>query len=120
MENIGALAILLAFCFAIYALLASVTGKLAKRPLLILSAERAVYCVWVLVTIAAGLLMLYSLITGDFRLAHVYENSNRAMPPIYKFTAWWGGRKDRCCCGPGCCRRIRPWWCFRTGASSAT
>ena len=35
MENIGALAILLAFCFAIYAVIASLIGKWAKRPLLI-------------------------------------------------------------------------------------
>ena len=119
MENIGALAILLAFCFAIYAVVASLVGKWAKRPLLILSAERAVYCVWALLTTAAGMLV-YSLIHGDFRLAYVDAHSNLAMPTIYKFTAWWGGRKARCCCGPGCWRRMRPWWCIRTAASSAT
>ena len=46
MENIGSLAILLAFCFAIYAVVASLAGKWAKRPFLILSAERAVYSIW--------------------------------------------------------------------------
>ncbi len=90
MENVGALAILLAFCFAIYAVIASLVGKWAKRPLLNLSAERAVYCIWALLTTAVGLL-LYSLFTGDFRLYHVYENSNLAMKPIYKITALWGG-----------------------------
>jgi cytochrome c-type biogenesis protein CcmF len=90
MENVGALAILLAFCFAIYAVAASLIGKWAKRSLLTLSAERAVYSVWALLTTAVGLLV-YSLYIGDFRLAHVYENSNTAMSPIYKFTALWGG-----------------------------
>src|ERR1022692_3429003 len=90
MENVGALAILLAFCFAIYAIAASLIGKWAKRSLLTLSAERAVYSVWALLTTAVGLLV-YSLYIGDFRLAHVYENSNTAMSPIYKFTALWGG-----------------------------
>src|SRR5580658_9075465 len=90
MENVGALAILLAFCFAIYAIAASLIGKWAKRSLLILSAERAVYCVWALITTAVGLLV-YSLFKGDFRLTYVYETSNTAMPAIYKFTAWWGG-----------------------------
>jgi cytochrome c-type biogenesis protein CcmF len=90
MENVGALAILLAFCFAIYAIVASLVGKWTKRPLLILSAERAVYCVWALVTTAAGVLV-YSLFKGDFRLSYVYETSNLAMATIYKFTAWWGG-----------------------------
>ena len=92
MENIGALAVLLAFCFAIYAVIASVVGKLAKKPLLALSAERAVYSVWGLLTTAAGLLV-YSLIHGDYRMAYVYETSNRDMPTIYKFSAWWGGQE---------------------------
>jgi len=92
MENLGALAILLAFCFAIYAVIGSVAGKWARRPLLILSAERAVYCVWGLVTVASGLL-LYALMYGDYRLAYVAAHSNRAMSPIYKFAAWWGGQE---------------------------
>ncbi len=92
MENIGTLAILLAFCFAIYAMVGSVVGKWAKRPFLILSAERAVYCVWALLTVASGML-IYSLITGDFRLAYVASHSNRSMPAIYKFTSWWGGQE---------------------------
>jgi len=61
MENLGSLAILLAFCFAVYSVIASVAGKLAKRPFLTLSAERAVYSVWVLLTSAVGML-LYSLL----------------------------------------------------------
>ncbi len=92
MENIGALSVLLAFCFAVYAIFASVTGKLAKRPFLILSAERAVYSIWVLVTIAAGIL-IYSLMTGDYRMAYVAHYTNRAMPTVYKYTAWWGGQE---------------------------
>src|SRR5258708_5364727 len=92
MENLGSLAILLAFCFAIYSVVASVAGKLAKRPFLVLSAGRAVYSVWVLLTAAAGML-IYSLIQGDFRLAYVAAHSNRTMPGIYKFTAWWGGQE---------------------------
>ena len=35
MENIGALAILLAFCFAIYAVIGSVVGKLRKKPFIL-------------------------------------------------------------------------------------
>src|SRR6266853_973179 len=92
MENLGTLAILLAFCFAIYAVLGSVAGKLGRRPFLALSAERAVYCVWALLTVAASLLV-YSLMTGDFRLAYVAEHSNKSMEPAYKFASWWGGQE---------------------------
>ena len=91
MENLGALAILLAFCLAIYAAAGSITGKLKGNPFLIVSAERAVYGTWFLITLAAGVLVS-ALLTGDFRFVYVAEESNRAMPAIYKFTAWWGGQ----------------------------
>ncbi len=92
MENIGALSILLAFCFAVYAVVASVTGKLKKNSFLAISGQRAVYSVWLLLTIASGLL-IYSLLTGDFRLAYVAAHTDSSMPKIYKFTAWWGGQE---------------------------
>jgi cytochrome c-type biogenesis protein CcmF len=92
MENIGALAILLAFCLAVYAVFGSLIGKYRKNAFLVLSSERAVYAVCTLATIAAGLLV-YSLIAGDYRLAYVAGHTNRAMPAIYKFTAWWGGQE---------------------------
>src|SRR6266478_3831555 len=92
MENIGALAILLAFCLAAYATIASVIGKLKKSPFLIVSAERAVYSVWILLTLASGLL-IYFLLTGDFRLAYVASHTDGSMSNIYKFTAWGGGQE---------------------------
>ena len=92
MENIGALSILLAFCLAVYAVIGSVIGKLKKNPFLVVSAERAVYSVWILLTIASGLL-IYSLIKGDFRMAYVAAHTDGSMPAIYKFTAWWGGQE---------------------------
>jgi cytochrome c-type biogenesis protein CcmF len=92
MENIGALAILLAFCLTIFSIVASLVGAWKKKPFLIVSAERAVICVWGLVTLASGLL-IYALMTGDYRLAYVAAHSNKAMPMIYKFSAWWGGQE---------------------------
>ncbi len=92
MENIGALSILLAFCFAVYAVVASVTGRLKKNSFLIVSGQRAVYSVWILLTVAAALL-IYSLETGDFRLAYVAAHTDSSMSHVYKFTAWWGGQE---------------------------
>jgi cytochrome c-type biogenesis protein CcmF len=92
MENLGSLAILLAFCVAIYAALASIVGRLKQKPFLIVSGARAVYAVWFLVTVAAATLV-HGLLTGDFRFAYVAEHSNRAMPALYKFAAWWGGQE---------------------------
>ena len=92
MENLGALALLLAFCISLYAIVASVAGRLKNKPFLTLSGERAVLAVWLLVTTAAGIL-IYSLMSGDYRLAYVASHTNRAMPPFYKFAAWWGGQE---------------------------
>jgi cytochrome c-type biogenesis protein CcmF len=92
MENLGSLAILLAFCLALYAVVASVVGRLKAKPFLVVSGSRAVYSVWALITLASGILV-YSLLTGDFHFAYVAEHSNRAMPTLYKFAAWWGGQE---------------------------
>ena len=82
MENVGALALLLAFCISLYAIVASVTGRLKGKPFLTLSGERAVLAVWVLVSTAAGILV-YSLMSGDYRMAYVAQHTNRVMPPFY-------------------------------------
>jgi cytochrome c-type biogenesis protein CcmF len=92
MENLGALSLILAFCFAAYSVLASIIGKWRSKPFLLVSAQRAVYTVWGLVTVASGILV-YALIAGDFRLAYVAAHSNKAMPLRYKFAAWWGGQE---------------------------
>ena len=92
MENIGALSILLAFCFAVYAVVASVVGRFKRNAFLAVSAQRSVYSVWLLLTIASGLL-IYSLETGDFRLGYVAAHTDASMSPVYKFTAWWGGQE---------------------------
>lgn len=91
MENVGALALLAALCLAVYSVAASLTGAWKSRPFLAVSAERGVYAVFALVTGAAGIL-IHALFTDDFRLAYVYSTSNRTLPEIYKFTAWWGGQ----------------------------
>ena len=92
MENLGSLAILMAFCVALYATLASVIGRVRRKPFLIESGRRAVYAVWALVTTASGILV-YALLTGDFRFAYVAEHSNNALPVPYKFAAWWSGQE---------------------------
>jgi len=86
MENLGSLAVLLAFCLAVYAIPGSVIGQLKRNPFLILSAERAVYAVWFLLTVASGVLV-YALVNSDFRCAYVAQYSNRAMSSAYKFSA---------------------------------
>src|SRR5215469_5087311 len=92
MENLGAIAILMAFCMAVYAAIASAIGRARRKPFLIASGARAVYAVWALITLASAILVS-GLITGDFRFSYVAQHSNRSMPLLYKFAAWWGGQE---------------------------
>jgi cytochrome c-type biogenesis protein CcmF len=92
MENLGSLAILLAFCLAIYAAVASIVGRIKRKPFLIVSGGRAVYSVWLLVALASAILVR-ALLTSDFRFSYVAEHSNLTMPILYKFAAWWGGQE---------------------------
>ena len=92
MENVGALSVFLAFCLAVFSIVAAVGGKYARRPFLTVSAERAVYAVWALLTIASAILVSL-LLQGDYRIAYVAAHTDKAMPTVYKFTAWWGGQQ---------------------------
>ena len=92
MENLASLAILMAFAVAIYAVVASVVGHIKGKPFLVVSGSRSFYAVWSLITLASGILV-YALITSDFRFSYVWEHSNQTLPTVYKFTAWWGGQE---------------------------
>ena len=83
---------MLALVLAVYALAASIAGIRRQKERLQYSAYRAVVSVGVLVTIATGIL-LYSLMSNDFRLAAVAGHSNRALPWYYKLTALWSGQE---------------------------
>jgi cytochrome c-type biogenesis protein CcmF len=92
MEILGSLAVLLAFCLSVFAVAGSIAGARTRNQFLIKSAERAVYSIWFLLTVASSVLV-FSLLSGDFRFAYVAAHSNQAMPALYKFAAWWGGQE---------------------------
>ncbi len=92
MENLGAIAVLLAFCLSVFAILASAVGGWKSKPFLIAAGQRAVFAIWALITTAAVTLVT-ALLTGDFRFSYVAAHSNTAMPTLYKFAAWWGGQE---------------------------
>ena len=83
---------MLAFVLAVYAFIASIVGIRQQKDRLQYSAYRAVVAVGVLVTIATGIL-LYALMSNDFRFAAVAGHSNRALPWYYKLTALWSGQE---------------------------
>src|SRR5262245_13938211 len=92
MENTGYVCLLLALCLCVYAAGAAAAGAARRKRLLALSAERAVYGIWLCLTIASGILV-YAFLTNDYSFSYVASNSNRAMSASYKFAAWWGGQE---------------------------
>jgi hypothetical protein len=62
----------------------AVVGRLKHKPFLLVSGQRAVYAIWALMTLASGILV-YSLMTGDFRYSYVAQYSNWAMPLVVDY-----------------------------------
>lgn len=92
MENLGYLAVLLAFLVSIYSVVSALAGKIARKPFLEASAQRAVMTAWGLTT-CASLTLLYGILTNNFSLSYVASYSSAEQPLIYKFAAWWGGQE---------------------------
>ena len=91
MIDLGAIALRFALAAAIYAAVISSLGGWRQRSPWVRSAERAVYAVLGLVSIAM-VVMLYALATHDFSVQYVAQVSNRAMPMFYTMAALWGGQ----------------------------
>src|SRR5215813_9655075 len=92
MHAIGAYALRCAWVVALYAVSIAFLGVRLGRQEMVRSAERAIYGVCGLVSIAM-LALLYALLTHDFHLQYVANVSNRAMPTFYVIAALWGGQE---------------------------
>ena len=92
MENLGYLAVLLAFLLSVYATVAALGGKLRRNPFLELSAQRAVLAAW-LMTTAASAILLHAILTDNFSFNYVASRSNADLDLLYKVAAWWGGQE---------------------------
>ncbi len=92
MHDIGGIALRFAFVAAIYAAGMALVGRRQGRLDMVRSAERAVFAVCGLVSIAM-VVLLYALLAHDFSLRYVASVSNRAMPIFYTVAALWGGQE---------------------------
>lgn len=92
MENLGYLAVLLAFLLSAYAVVAALAGKLRHNPFLEVSAQRAVLGAW-LMTTAASAILLHAILTDNFSFNYVASRSNADLDLLYKVAAWWGGQE---------------------------
>jgi cytochrome c-type biogenesis protein CcmF len=88
----GSYALLLAFAFALYAIVGGIAAIITRRPLLIKSARNAGFAVCVLIWIGTASLW-YLFFTDNFSMAYVAAHSNRTLSPYYKFSALWSGQE---------------------------
>jgi cytochrome c-type biogenesis protein CcmF len=87
-DRLGTFALLLGLVLAIYGLAASVIGVRRNRPLLVESARTAAFSL-LAVVIAANGAMLAAILSNDFSIRYVAENSSRATPAFFKVLSLW-------------------------------
>lgn len=92
MDLFGAYSLLLAFAFAVYAIIGGIAAIITRRPLLIKSARNAGFAVCVLIWIGTCSLW-YLFFTNNYSLSYVAAHSNRTLSPYYKFSALWSGQE---------------------------
>jgi cytochrome c-type biogenesis protein CcmF len=88
--DFGQLVLFLALIGAVYAGVVAVAGARRGSARMVLSAERAVYAVAALATVASAV-MVYAFVSHDFAIKFVQGTSDSTMPLFYKITSYWGG-----------------------------
>ena len=88
--SIGQGVLPLAAIFATYTIIVAVLGDRMKRPGWIASARNGLYVVCGLLALASAAL-LYALITKDYSVFYVYQNTRNSQSLLYTWTAFWGG-----------------------------
>jgi cytochrome c-type biogenesis protein CcmF len=88
MARIGTVALALALGLSVYGAVAAVLGARRRRAILVESARTVSYSLLAMV-LAANAAMLVALLSDDFSIRYVAENSSRATPTFFKVLALW-------------------------------
>jgi cytochrome c-type biogenesis protein CcmF len=92
MDQAGSVALIGAFAFSIYAVVAGALGGRLRSLRIGRSAERATLAFMVMITLAVVALE-YLILTDDFHNAYVAAHSNRDLPLHYKIPVLWAGQE---------------------------
>lgn len=90
--EIGQLCLLLALCMALAQVALPVCGSILKTPSLLASARYASRA-QLLFLVLAFICLTYAFITHDFSVKYVVQNSNTALPLMYRIAAVWGAHE---------------------------
>src|SRR6266508_5094810 len=88
MDRLGTFALFLGLVLAVYGAVASVMGARKGRPVLVESARTTAYSLLGLVAAANGA-MLAAILSNDFAIRYVAENSSRETPVFFKVLSLW-------------------------------
>lgn len=91
MIDFGYFALCMALATSAYSTISSAMGARSERLQLVRSGENALLATFGLLTVALVILW-HALLTHNFQVRFVAENSNLAMPFFYMVTALWGGQ----------------------------
>jgi cytochrome c-type biogenesis protein CcmF len=90
--ELGHYALMLALGLALIQGTMPIVGTRTSDPVLMAIAAPAALAQFAFVAVAFGALAV-SYVTSDFSVLNVYENSNSAMPLIYRLTSVWGNHE---------------------------
>ncbi|HDR04908.1 MAG TPA: heme lyase CcmF/NrfE family subunit [Candidatus Marinimicrobia bacterium] len=91
MIQIGTLTMQTAFALVGMGLLLEILGIWQRRNDLITIGIRTIYALFFLLTVS-NIALVFELMRDNFRLEYIASYSSKATPPLYKFTALWGGQ----------------------------
>ncbi len=90
--DVGSLLLWIGMVVSVYALIASITGKLLLVNELIISSYRSVYMLLIL-CVSSTICLVGAFVTNDFSVTYVAAHSNLAMPNIYTWVAFYAGNE---------------------------
>ena len=88
MSQLGTYLLLFALVVAGYGMVAAAVGAKTGRPALVESARRCAFGLFAIVAAAAAT-MLAALLTNDFAIRYVADNSARETPTFFKVLSLW-------------------------------
>jgi cytochrome c-type biogenesis protein CcmF len=88
MDRLGVFALALALALTLYGLVASFLGARRRQLLLVESARTTSYSILAVVAAANGA-MLAAILSNDFAIRYVAENSSRETPTFFKVLSLW-------------------------------
>lgn len=91
LAEIGLITLLLAFCAALYAVVASVLGERRRSDALVRSARNAALLVFPFL-VGAAVSLLLGLLNGQYQISYVWTVTNPDTPMFYRITALWGSQ----------------------------